>query len=117
MMHRIFSVLISILAIHAAEACTAFQLKAEDGTQIYCRTLEFGFKLDSNILIVPQGIEYTGTAPGAQSGLKWKTKYGFVGLNQPMAPTLVSDGMNKCRRHRLVQTDESILRLPLQSRL
>jgi choloylglycine hydrolase len=95
MIYRILSVLLSVLAIHAAEACTAFQLKAEDGTQIYCRTLEFGFKLDSDILIVPQGIEYTGTAPGAQPGLKWKTKYGFVGLNQTMAPTLVSDGMNE----------------------
>ncbi|MGH7889941.1 MAG: linear amide C-N hydrolase, partial [Thermodesulfobacteriota bacterium] len=79
----------------AAEACTAFQLKAEDGSQIYCRSMEFGFKMNSSLLIVPHGISYTGTAPQNKSGLKWKTKYGFVGLNQSIAPTFISDGMNE----------------------
>jgi choloylglycine hydrolase len=84
-----------LMAFRIAEACTAFQLKAEDGTLIYCRSMEFGFKLNSEMLIVPQGIDYIGTASGGKPGLKWKTKYGFVGLNQSMAKTLVSDGMNE----------------------
>ncbi len=91
-------IILSVAASNIAQACTAFQLKAQDGTQVYCRTMEFGYKLNSDLLIVPQGIEYIGTAPGShgsQPGLKWKTKYGFVGLNQSVAPTLVSDGMNE----------------------
>ena len=76
------------------EGCTAFQLKAQDGALIYCRTLEFGYKFNSDILIAPQGTEYTGTAMG-KPGLKWKVKYGFVGMNQSMEKTLVSDGMNE----------------------
>jgi choloylglycine hydrolase len=86
--------LLFVLLFSIAEGCTAFQLKAEDGSFIYCRTLEFGYKFNSELLVVPQGTEYTGTALD-RPGLKWKTKYGFVGMNQSMEKTLVSDGMNE----------------------
>ena len=56
--------------------------------------MEFGYKLNSVVLVVPQGTDYTGSALG-QQGMKWKTKYGFVGMNQTFEPTLVSDGMNE----------------------
>lgn len=79
----------------ATEACTAFQIKAQDGTVVYGRSLEFGFPLNSDVLIVPRGAAFTGTAPGPEPGLKWSTKYGYVGMNQSLYPTTVSDGMNE----------------------
>ncbi len=83
-----------LAALSSLEACTAFHLRAQDGALIYCRSMEFGFPLDSHILIAPRGTSYVGTAPGAK-GLRWKTKYGFTGLNQVFDRTLVSDGMNE----------------------
>lgn len=83
------------LAPSAASACTAFQLKSNDGAQIYFRSMEFGFPFNSQALIIPRGSDYTGTAPGGKPGLKWKTKYGVVGLNVDIAKTIVADGMNE----------------------
>ena len=37
-------------------ACTGISLKAKDGAAIRGRTLEFGFPLQSNVLVVPAGI-------------------------------------------------------------
>lgn len=78
-----------------AAACTAFQLKSNDGAQIYFRSMEFGYPFNSKMLIVPRGTEYTGTAPGGKPGKKWTAKYGFVGLNVDIAPTVVADGQNE----------------------
>src|SRR4051812_42572501 len=84
----------TFLASRETEGCTAFQLKAQDGTLVYGRSMEFGFALDSDVLAIPRGMSYTGTAPEGE-GIKWKTKYGIVGMNQSIARTLVSDGMNE----------------------
>lgn len=78
-----------------APACTAFQLKSEDGAQIYFRSMEFGFPFHSKLLIIPRGTAYTGSAPGGQPGLKWQAKYGVVGLNADVAPTCLTDGQNE----------------------
>jgi choloylglycine hydrolase len=37
----------------------------------------------------------TGSAPGGKPGLEWTTKYGVVGCNIDIAPTIVADGMNE----------------------
>jgi len=78
-----------------AVACTAFQIKSNDGAQIYFRSMEFGYPFNSKVLVVPRGSDFTGTAPGGKPGKKWTAKYGFVGLNVDIAPTLVADGQNE----------------------
>lgn len=78
-----------------AVACTAFQLESKDGAQIYFRSMEFGYPFNSKVLVVPRGTDFTGTAPGGKPGKKWTAKYGFVGLNADIAPTLVADGQNE----------------------
>lgn len=83
------------LIIGTLHACTAFQLQSQDSAFIYCRSMEYAFPMDSNILIVPRGISFTGTAPGKKQGLQWQVKYGYVGTNQVMDRTTVSDGMNE----------------------
>lgn len=72
-------------------SCTAFQLQSQDGAFIYFRTMEYCFPLQSDLLVVGRNTPYSS----ATSNMKWKTKYGFVGMNQSLAPQLVSDGMNE----------------------
>jgi choloylglycine hydrolase len=79
----------------AALACTAFQITSKDGAQIYFRSMEFGYPFNSKVLVVPRGTDFTGTAPGGKPGKKWTAKYGFVGLNADIAPTLLADGQNE----------------------
>ena len=43
------------LATTPSFACTGISLKAKDGAAIRGRTLEFGFPLQSNVLVVPAG--------------------------------------------------------------
>jgi choloylglycine hydrolase len=81
--------------VDSAEACTAFQLQAGDGSWIYFRSMEFGFAFNSKVLVVPRGTKMTGSAPGGKPGLEWTTKYGVVGCNIDIAPTIVADGMNE----------------------
>jgi len=100
-MHNLPKSLAAVAAVIAlnisapALACTAFQITAKDGAQIYFRSMEFGYAFNSKLLVMPRGTEYTGTAPGGKPGLKWKAKYGAVGLNVDVAPSIVADGQNE----------------------
>lgn len=82
-------------AARPAAACTAFQLRAGDGAWVYFRSMEFGYPIESQLLIVPRGTEYTGTLADGQPGIRWTVKYGFVGPNQSFVPNQTSDGMNE----------------------
>lgn len=84
-----------ILLASTLNACTAFQLQSEDGAKIYCRSMEFSFPLQSDLLIVPQNTTFVGTAPQGVPGKRWQSKYGYVGMNQRLLPILVSDGLNE----------------------
>ncbi len=75
-------------------ACTGVQVRTKDGTVITGRTMEFGRPMDSDVLIVPRGRAYNGTAPGEKPGLRWTTKYGVVGMNGLKLPQVV-DGVNE----------------------
>jgi len=77
-----------------ASACTGITIKPKDGSIIYARTLEFALDLQSNIIVVPRGKEYVGTAPGDKPGLHWKTMYGIVGTNAFDLPVTL-DGLNE----------------------
>lgn len=75
-------------------ACTGITIKPKDGSIIFARTLEFAMDIKSNIIVVPRGKEYVGTAPGDKPGLRWKTRYGIVGANAfDMSVTV--DGLNE----------------------
>lgn len=74
--------------------CTAFMLKAEDGGVVVGRTMEFAIDLKSDVIVVPRGRESEGTGPGGAPGLRWRSRYGFVGLNA-FGGELVADGLNE----------------------
>lgn len=81
------------LATTPGFACTGISLKAKDGAAVRGRTLEFGFPLQSNVLIVPAGKEMSGTLPDGGKGLSYTTRYGLVGANALGLPVIV-DGIN-----------------------
>ena len=81
------------LATTPAFACTGISLKATDGTAIRGRTLEFGFPLQSNILVVPAGKEFSGALPDGGKGLTYKTRYDLVGANA-VNKVMIVDGIN-----------------------
>ena len=74
-------------------ACTGISLKAKDGAAVRGRTLEFGFPMQSNVLIVPPGQEFSGTLPDGGKGLTYTSKYAVVGANALNLP-LILDGLN-----------------------
>lgn len=82
-----------ILATAPAQACTGISLKAGDGAAIRGRTLEFGFPMQSNVLVIPAGKEMSGTLPDGGKGLTYTSKYGIVGANA-LGLTAILDGIN-----------------------
>ena len=76
-----------------AYACTGISLKATDGAAIRGRTLEFGYPLRSNVLVIPAGQKFTGTLPDGGKGLSYTTRYAIVGANAFDLQAIV-DGIN-----------------------
>jgi choloylglycine hydrolase len=90
----------AILAVldSGADACTGITIKPGDGSVIFARTLEFAVDIESNIIIVPRGKEYVGTAPGDKPGHRWTGKYGAIGANLFNQPVII-DGVNEKGLH------------------
>lgn len=82
-----------IFATTPGFACTGISLKAEDGAAIRGRTLEFGFPMQSNVLVVPAGKELAGTLPDGGKGLTYTSRYAVVGANA-LGLTAILDGLN-----------------------
>jgi choloylglycine hydrolase len=76
-----------------AQACTGIRLIAKDGGVIAARTLEFGFDLHSEVIVIPAGTALTGSLPDGGKGISYKTKYGFLGANAE-GLTAIVDGIN-----------------------
>jgi choloylglycine hydrolase len=85
---------VSFLFSSISPACTGITIKPRDGSVIFARTLEFAVDIQSNVIIVPRGMEYIGTAPGDRPGFRWKSRYGIVGANAFGLPVTV-DGLNE----------------------
>ncbi|MGF7159820.1 choloylglycine hydrolase [Rhodoligotrophos appendicifer] len=81
-------------AAPAAHACTTLQLTAKDGAVVYGRTLEFGFDVKSEVLVLPAGTEMTGSMPDGGTGLRYKTKYGMAGANA-LGMNIMIDGISE----------------------
>ena len=76
-------------------ACTALVFKTQDGTAIYARTMEWGASdLHSELGLVPHGTAFKSPLGGGKTGLEWKDRYGYVGVNAAGLP-YATDGMNE----------------------
>lgn len=94
-------VLFSLLALAAlsclasrATACTGIRLKAQDGSIIYARSMEFGIDLKSEAIIIPRDYKFVGDTASGKPGLAWQARYAVVGLNGA-GQELVVDGLNE----------------------
>ena len=91
----ILSVIIALFAQTNANACTGICLVAKDSGVVYGRTMEWGtFDLNSRVAIVPIGFEFVGSTPDGVNGIKYKVKYGFVGLDM-IGTNFIADGLNE----------------------
>ena len=84
----------ALALVQSAQACTSFLLRTSDGGVVYGRTMEFGFQLTSEAIVLPRQFAFSATGPGGKPGLVWTSKYGAVGLNAFGLPVL-TDGMNE----------------------
>ncbi len=75
--------------------CTSFVLRAQDGSPVYGRTMEWGaFDLHTELVLVPRNQSFTSELGGGRQGMTWRNKYGFVAMNAVHKP-FVTDGMNE----------------------
>ena len=90
------SLLLIVFAVYQiGSACTGIIIKTENGVTIPARTMEFGFDIRSNLLVVPKGtpISFLSSVEG-KDGYKMRAKYGFAGMNAVEKPIVV-DGVNE----------------------
>jgi len=72
----------TFLFIQAIAACTGIVIQTENGVTIPARTMEFGFDIQSKVMVIPKGIPLTFlSSMENKDGYKMTTKYGFVGMN------------------------------------
>ena len=85
---------IAAVGTNTANACTGITLTAKDSTKILARTIEWGGSdLNSQYVIVPQG--YTAQSyPGGIDGMKFTSKYGYVGLAVEQKE-FIAEGLNE----------------------
>ena len=99
-MKRMFLFVIGVICLtgmieQASEACMVFRLKAEDGTVLTGRAMEFAQDLHYDIIVVPRNMPILSPGPRGGQGLSWKTRYGYVGVAQLGNEYGLSEGMNE----------------------
>ncbi len=77
-----------------ANACTAIRLLADDGGVVVGRTMEFGFDVQSDVVVVPAGTELTSSLADKSQGMRYTSKYGVVGANV-LGMKVIVDGVNE----------------------
>lgn len=78
-----------------APACTGIGLKARDGGYVMARTMEWsGPYVPYGYVAIPRGEEIVSYTPTGQNGLKFKAKYGVVGI-APQQKEFIIEGLNE----------------------
>ena len=78
-----------------ADACTGITLKSKDGATVAARTIEWAESvMDCMYVIVPKNQELQSLTPTGMDGVKFKSKYGFVGLAVEQKEFMV-EGLNE----------------------
>ena len=87
--------MLGILNVPSAQACTGIALQAADGTRLLARTIEWkGANLNSKLIIMPRGHKNTALTPAGENGKVWYNKYGAVGAST-VEPRFVAEGVNE----------------------
>ena len=91
--------LLGIVAVvcgaHTSFACTGISLTAADGSYIQARTIEWAYgALKSEYVIIPRGEALQSYTPTGMNGLKFKARYGVVGL-AVVEKEFIAEGINE----------------------
>ena len=91
--------LLGIVAImggaHTSMACTGISLTAADGSYIQARTIEWAYgALKSEYVIIPRGETLQSYTPTGMNGIKFKARYGVVGL-AVVEKEFIAEGINE----------------------
>lgn len=79
----------------ASMACTGISLTAKDGSYIQARTIEGShMELESMYVIIPRGHTIESYTPTGEKGLKFKAKYGVVGMSV-VREEFIAEGINE----------------------
>jgi choloylglycine hydrolase len=79
----------------ASMACTGISLTAKDGSYIQARTIEGAqLELESMYVIIPRGHTIESYTPTGERGLKFKAKYGVVGMSVVLEE-FIAEGINE----------------------
>lgn len=90
-----FAAAIAVTGTNTANACTGITLTAKDSTKILARTIEWGGSdLNSQYVIVPRGYTAQSYIPGGVDGMKFTSKYGYVGLAVEQKE-FIAEGLNE----------------------
>lgn len=91
-----FIAAISFLSLpQPSEACTGITLTAQDSTTIVARTIEWGGSdLNSQYVVVPRGYTAQSYTPEGVNGMKFTSRYGYVGLAVEQKD-FVAEGLNE----------------------
>ena len=79
----------------ASVACTDFQVKAKDGSVVIGRSMEFAMGMDSEVVVFPRAKKMVSMMPDGKKGIRWKPKYGYLGINALGVKLGFLDGMNE----------------------
>lgn len=81
--------------IHASVACTGISLTAADGSYVQARTIEWAYgALKSEYVIIPRGEALQSYTPTGANGIKFKARYGVVGL-AVVEREFIAEGINE----------------------
>lgn len=78
----------TVLQMNVAQACTAVDVQAKDGTMIAGRTMEWFYDMQWQVVSMPKGTAFSMTAPPAAKlpAMAQTTRYGIVGI----APAIIA---------------------------
>ena len=98
-MKRIFA-LIAVTVIGLAfsdksEACTGISLRAQDGSVVVARTVEWAATpMQCGYVVCPRGHQQQSYTPTGADGMKYKSVFGYVGIYTEYEPFVV-EGVNE----------------------
>ena len=88
-------VAISALWAQPADACTGIAFTAKDGSRVVARTVEWAATpMNCGYAVVPRGQMQTSYTPTGANGLKFKSRYGYVGVYTEYEAFVV-EGLNE----------------------
>ena len=96
--HIIAIMAVAATALAAAQntsACTGITLKTSNGSTVTARTIEWAATdMNSLYVVVPRGYTSQSLTPDGATGMRFKTKYGYVGLAVEQSE-FVTEGLNE----------------------